>query len=69
MPHKNVRGVRTKTHKEKKGGKGKVREMMFHEVFSNPPAVVEQTERKKGAKAALAQKRAIALSKTRRYKG
>jgi len=38
----------------------------FSEVFNNPPKAVQRTKRKKGAKAALAQSRAIAFSKARR---
>jgi len=38
----------------------------FHEVKHNPPAVVKQTARKKGAGAAHQQEVAIALSKARR---
>jgi hypothetical protein len=37
----------------------------FHEVHANPPAVVAQTRRKKGAAAADRQRTAIALSKAR----
>lgn len=38
----------------------------FHEVEEDEPAIVAKTRRKKGAAAAMGQKRAIALSKARR---
>lgn len=44
----------------------RIRRMAFREVFSNPPAVVARTKRKKGAAAARRQKIAIALSKSRK---
>jgi hypothetical protein len=48
--------------------KKSLREMAFHEVFTNPPAVVATTRRKKGAGQARKQMIAIALSKARRGK-
>lgn len=41
------------------------RKAAFREVFKNEPKIVAKTRRKKGAKAAHAQKVAIALSKAR----
>lgn len=41
-------------------------EAAFHEVEHNEPAIVGKTRRKKGAKAAERQKKAIALDKARR---
>ena len=41
----------------------------FKEVFTNTPKAVKKTLIKKGAKAALAQSRAIAFSKSRRAGG
>ncbi len=38
----------------------------FHEIEANPPAVLEQTRRKKGAAAADRQRVAIAIAKSRK---
>lgn len=67
MPHKNVRGVRTSTHKRNKdkGKKDGVREKMFHEVFTNSPSTVDES---KGPEEKRKQMIAIALNKTRRAK-
>jgi len=49
--------------------KNRILNAAFKEVFTKEPKVVAATRRKKGAKAALAQKRAIAFSKSRRAGG
>lgn len=45
--------------------KSPILDAAFSEVFTKEPKIVAKTRRKKGAKAALAQKRAIAFSKSR----
>lgn len=49
--------------------KSPILEAAFSEVFTKPPKAVAKTRRKKGAKVALAQSRAIAFSKSRHAGG
>lgn len=64
MAHKNVRGVRTATHKAKKAKEQEMKEMAFKEVFSNPPSTVKKQSKEKMRKQMIA----IALSKAKRGK-
>ncbi len=48
------------------GKRKKILERIGHELKVNEPSIVGKTRRKKGAKAALAQERAILLSKARK---
>ena len=64
MPNINYSRVKKsvdKTHKS-----SSILERAGHELKANPPSVLSKTKKKKGAKAAEAQRKAILLSKARR---